>query len=211
MPFTLTDLIEVSSCNDLTPICGTPDEALDTRGICEACCDFSVTCPNDTDLGSFNCNNLENIPACPSDVAALSLPPYNITIGQMPCGMIAFTCSDDAMPDGCTPVNQVITRTITVFDDLNNNNTLDASEESQVCTFNITINPPPAVLITCPANATIECDEDTSPANTGNAIGMGGCGIVVVTFSDVSTQGAAGCAQYMYMICLLYTSPSPRD
>jgi hypothetical protein len=57
-------------------------------------------------------------------------------------------------------------------------------------------------IITCPANVTIECDESTAPANTGSATATDNCsapGGIVITFTDVSTQGQ-GCLQYSYVI-----------
>ena len=47
--------------------------------------------------------------------------------------------------------------------------------------------PPP--VITCPANVTIECGGDTSPANTGRATYTSSCGSSSLTFADASTPG----------------------
>ncbi|MFK7806912.1 MAG: hypothetical protein AB8F74_03835, partial [Saprospiraceae bacterium] len=47
----------------------------------------------------------------------------------------------------------------------------------------------PAPVITCPANATVECGAPTDPAATGMATATAGCGTPTVTFSDFSVSG----------------------
>ena len=75
---------------------------------------------------------------------------------------------------------EVITRTWTAT---------DASANSAICTQTITVIDTTSPSITCPANVTLECGDDTSPANTGTATGSDGCGTVAFTFSDVSVSG----------------------
>jgi len=66
-------------------------------------------------------------------------------------------------------------------------------------TFTIESTIPPTV--DCPADVTLNCDEDTSPANTGMATGAASCSnfTVDITFTDVSTQGQ-GCSEFSYII-----------
>ncbi len=184
-------------------------------GECEFCCDFEVTCPTATNLGTFNCNTLGNIPAMPTvrttaggDITVDNAAgDYQIQVGDMPCGTIVANTSDNiTAPDVCAMGGQVITRTVTIFDDENGNGVFDmGSEETPVsCTFtiNITEDTTPPV-ITCPANVTIECTVDTSPATNGMASATDNCSSmanIAITSTDNSSQTATGCGQYEYTI-----------
>jgi HYR domain/Secretion system C-terminal sorting domain len=77
--------------------------------------------------------------------------------------------------------SEVITRTWTAT---------DASGNSSNCMQTITVVDTTAPTVSCPANVSIECGGDTSPASTGTATGADGCGSVTITFTDSS---AAGC------------------
>ncbi len=78
-------------------------------------------------------------------------------------------------------LTEVITRTWTAT---------DASSNSSTCVQTITVVDTTNPSITCPANITIECGDDTSPANTGTPSSTDGCGTPSNSFSDSS---AAGC------------------
>ncbi|MDH3699510.1 MAG: hypothetical protein OEQ81_12665, partial [Flavobacteriaceae bacterium] len=133
----------------------------------DVCCEFLATCPAETDLGDYNCNELGNIPAPPT-LATVEAAPYNISIGDNPCGDIVVQSSDD-IPDYnvCTPGGQTVTRTVTIFDDLDSDGTLDLNEESQVCTFTFYIveDTTAPVLAGIPADTTVECDMVPDPAS----------------------------------------------
>jgi len=49
---------------------------------------LEVVCPSTNDLGTYNCNTLDDIPTCPTDEATAEVAPYNLTIDDMPCGDI---------------------------------------------------------------------------------------------------------------------------
>ena len=153
-------------------------------------CGPDLTCPANTDLGSFNCNTLASIPDCPTTQAEAEAAPYNIVFEDDPCEEFVVLCTDDSIPDGCVTMATTITRTIIVFDDLDTDGVFDADEESDTCVFTITIEPAPAIMIMCPANATAECSDDLTPAGQGMATATGGCGTVVITFADVNTPGS---------------------
>ena len=110
---------------------------------------FAVTCPTSTDLGSFNCTNLSTIPAMPTTMAAAMAAPYNISITPGNCGTIVVLGMDSATPNGCTTINQTITRTITIFADANSNGIQDIGEESQTCSFTYTVASTTALSVSC--------------------------------------------------------------
>ncbi len=61
--------------------------------------------------------------------------------------------------------------------------------------------------ITCPMDVTVSCEDSTDPMDTGMATTVDICGTPpAITFSDVSTQGTAGCAQYSYTITRTFTA-----
>ena len=122
-------------------------------------CTFSVTCPVNTNLGTYNCTTLGNIPAQPTTLAQLQAAPYNLTIGNNPCGQIKFTSSDNVTPNICALSNQTITRTIVVWDDLLPfNNVKDVNESSQTCTFTYVVQADlTSPTINCPSNTTVDC------------------------------------------------------
>jgi len=78
---------------------------------------------------------------------------------------------------GSTPV------TLTVTDDGN---------LSDTCTATITVVDVTKPTITCPADVTLECPADTTPATTGTATAVDNCSIPVITFTDVSVPGCGG-------------------
>ena len=118
---------------------------------------------------------------------------------------IAITFADVSTQTatGCGQFDYEITRTFTATDPCGNSSTC-----VQIITVEDT-NPP---VITCPADVTIECDEDTSTANTGMATAADNCATdaeVVITSSDVSTQTATGCGQFNYQITRTFTATDP--
>ncbi len=161
----------------------------------ETCCVFEVECPTNRVLGAFDCTQLDDIPACPTDEASAEATPYNITIGENPCGHIVVLCSDDITDyDVCAAGGQTVTRTVTVFDDLNGNGALDPGEESKVCTYTFDIvkdTKAPTFNEALPADATVSCD-DVPAAVTLTA--SDNCDAsVTVDFSEVITGDEDEC------------------
>ena len=192
-----------------------PCATIAVTGECEFCCEFVVTCPANTDLGTFDCNTLGNIPATPSVMISPTgnitvdnaAGDYQINVGNMPCGTIVANTSDDiTVPDICSTGGQVITRTVTIFDDENGNGVYDMASEDPPVSCNFTINitedtTPP--VITCPADVTIECTDDTSTAANGMATATDNCSSMAdinITFTDNSSQTNTGCGQFEYTI-----------
>ncbi|WP_317175435.1 PKD domain-containing protein, partial [Pontibacter cellulosilyticus] len=146
----------------------------------KSCCQFSVTCPStNTDLGTFSCSNFSSIPALPTTVAAAKAAPYNIVIGDNPCEVIKVSSSDSETPSTCSSEDQNITRTVTIWDDLNENDIKDAGEPSQACTFTYTVvadKTPPVISVTG-HTATLGCNPTASEitAAFGTATASDGC------------------------------------
>jgi hypothetical protein len=134
------------------------------------CCQFLVTCPSvaNSNLGTFNCKNLADIPAPPTTEATAEASPYDIVIGNNPCGTIRVSSSDNATPNACSESNQTITRTVAIYDDLDNDNVKDVNEPSQSCTFTYTIVADQTdPTFTAPANVTVSCASQIPAANPG--------------------------------------------
>src|SRR6185295_474192 len=70
------------------------------------------------------------------------------------------------------------------------------------CAQTITVQDTTAPIISCPANITVECSDDSSPANTGSATATDNCDATpTITFSDASTQTSNGsCNDQNYTI-----------
>ena len=111
--------------------------------------------------------------------------------------VITFTDVSTQGAAGCDQFEFMITRTWTATDPCGN---------ATSCDQIITVESTTPSVITCPANVTIACDADTSPANTGMATATASCSDAVVSFTDVSTQTTTGCGQYTYMITRTWTA-----
>ena len=161
----------------------------------DPCCSFTVTCPApaNRDLGTFNCNTLSDIPAHPTNEATAEAAPYNIVIGNNPCGAIRVSSSDDATPNTCSSSDQTITRTVTIYDDVDNDNVKDAGEPSSTCTFTYTIARDQAAPVApdAPANVTVQCESNIPDAATLTA--QDNCsGTITGVASDGTRTALAG-------------------
>jgi hypothetical protein len=94
------------------------------------------------------------------------------------CGAATISYDDEEV-SGCGNT-KIITRTWTLSGGCSDDNT---------CVQTITVVDTTAPSITCPANATVECGNSTSPDATGMATGSDNCGGVTITFSDSSQPG----------------------
>ena len=70
--------------------------------------------------------------------------------------------------------------TITVTDD---------GDLTDSCTATVTVADTTPPAITCPADVTLECPGDTTPANTGSATATDNCDTPVITYSDLTVPG----------------------
>jgi len=169
--------------------CGTFDE--------ELCCEFTASCPISLDLGSFDCTELRTIPPGPTSLAEVTATPYNMIIGDMPCGRILVEFSDDiTFPDICAMGGQTIMRTVTVFDDVGGggdagNGILDGDEESQVCVYTITIEEDMTAPVApaAPVDMIVQCPSDI-PRPDGLTATDNCEGDLIVSPTEVITPGA---------------------
>jgi hypothetical protein len=120
------------------------------------------------------------------------------------CSAVAITHSDVSTQDAnfslAAHYNYTITRTFTATDVTGNFST---------CVQLITVQDVTAPVITsCPAAATVNCQDATSIAELGNATATDNCSAVAITHSDVSTQDAnvSLAAHYNYTITRTFTA-----
>ena len=113
------------------------------------------------------------------------------------CSPVTISYTDasnqNASPTSAAHYNYTITRTWTATDASGNH-----SDAPQVITVQ-DVTPP---VIVIPAAITLNCQDNTLPANTGTATGMDACSPVTITYSDVSTQtvSLSGTGHYNYTI-----------
>jgi len=127
-----------------------------------------VTCPIDTDLGTFNCTNIEDVPPPVNMLEEAMMPPYNLVI----TGAIDVTrvlTEDSGTIFYCAENDRMVTRSITIYNDSNFNFTFDPGEELTICSFSIMteadITPP---TFTAPSAATTTCALGYEPDTTGD-------------------------------------------
>ena len=135
-----------------------------------------ITCPSDV---TINCED-DNTPAGTGDATA--------TDNCTPVSNITITHSDlstyDADPSNVLHYNYTIARTWSATDITGN-----FSECTQTITVHDITNP----VITCPADVTLNCEDDNTPAATGTATATDKCtpaANITITRTDVSTYSA---------------------
>ncbi len=95
--------------------------------------------------------------------------------------------------------NYTITRTWT---------STDVSGNFTTCDQTITVQDVTSPSVSCPANTTVNCQDDNTSASNGVATGGDNCSSVVITESDASTQNAslASAGHYNYTITRTWRS-----
>ncbi|MEG5111074.1 hypothetical protein QUB32_31115, partial [Microcoleus sp. AT8-A4] len=94
------------------------------------------------------------------------------------CGAGAVQYSETKADGNCSG-NYTLTRTWSVTDIHGN-----SSSATQV----VTVRDTKAPVISCPADVTVNCQDDNSPAATGSATATDNCSTPAITFSDASTK-----------------------
>ena len=82
----------------------------------------------------------------------------------------------------------------------------DSEGNMAECMQTFTVESTVAPTITCPADVTLQCDQGTTPADTGMATGTASCSDPTISFTDVSTQTATGCGASTYVITRTWTA-----
>ncbi len=176
---------------------GVGNQTIPFKNVGSIVCEFSIACPTNTNLGTFNCTNLNNIPPKPTSLQ--DLRDLGFTFGT-PCGVIRFIVADSGRIDACIGTNQTITRTIVEWDDLNGNSIFDLGSETGVTcklTFIIEADKTPP-YIKCPADLTVECLDDVPQVDITKVDATDNCGKVTVSFVKDSAVGT--CPKIIYRI-----------
>ena len=123
--------------------------------------------------------------ACPPDIMVqcnsdIPKPDTSLVIAEDNCGKVTVVHTGDVSNGQTCP--ETISRTYQATDQCGN-----TAECTQLITINDTI--PPAII--CPPDATIECNESSSPDALGEATATDNCDdLLDINYSDVSTPGS---------------------
>jgi hypothetical protein len=76
------------------------------------------------------------------------------------------------------------------------------------CSFTVTVNDATNPVLSIPADATVNCQDDNTTTALGTATATDNCGAVTVTYSDASTQNASNtdAGHYNYTIVRTWTA-----
>jgi len=142
-----------------------------------------VVCPSATDLGTFDCTNIEEVPDLPGNMEEAMAPPYNIEItGAM--DVTRVDSDDDAVIFYCESDERAINRLIIIYNDLNFNFQLDDGEEVATCTYTIaTVSDVTAPQFTAPSEFDANCVDGYDPETAGD--------VTVVTDDDCPVENVS--------------------
>src|SRR5436190_1353930 len=154
-----------------------------------------ITCPANT---TVNCQDDNSSTATGTATATDNCATGNVTITQ------SQSSTQGGNPALSSYYNYTITRTWKAT---------DPSGNSSTCVHTITVQDITAPIITCPANATVNCQDNNTSGATGTATATDNCatGNVTITQSETSTQGAnpAHSSYYNYMITRTWKATDP--
>ncbi len=147
-----------------------------------------ITCPGDKTL---NCQDNTGITS------------NGVAIASDNCGPVSITHSDastqNSNPNNAGYYNYVITRTWRAT---------DVSGNFSECVQAITVRDITKPVITCPANVTVNCQDNNTSSATGVATGTDNCSPVTITQSQTSTKSndVNSPAYYNYVITRTWTA-----
>ncbi|MEM9479358.1 MAG: HYR domain-containing protein [Verrucomicrobiota bacterium] len=172
--------------------CGIFDYTIDTTTF--TCHDVG---PNTVTLTVFDESG--NQDSCMATVTVVDdTPPVaicqNITVQLGSSGSVTITGFDvdGGSTDNCSIASINVSPDSFNCTNLGPNNVtltvIDASGNSSNCTATVTVEDVTDPVITCPADTTVECDADMSPASTGFATAVDNCTAnLTITFQDLTT------------------------
>jgi hypothetical protein len=154
-----------------------------------ATCSFTVTV-NDTENPTITCN--APIVVSNDEGQCGAVVTYSVTSSDNCPGQTVLQTA--GLPSGSLFPKGTTTNTFIVT---------DASGNTATCSFTVTVNDTEAPGITCPADVTVNCQDDNSSASTGTGTASDNCTDVesiIITQTQTSTQTATGAGHYNYVI-----------
>jgi len=177
------------NCPGATISCSPPSGSTFPVGTTTVTC-TAIDAAGNTDDCTFTVtveDNEDPVAQCPPDITVNNDPgqcdaivTFTATVTDN-CPAATISCSPPSgfiFPVGTTTVTCTAT---------------DASGNTSVCAFTVTVNDNELPPIVCPPDTTIECDESIDPQDLGSASATDNCGTPVVTYVDSETGGQ--CAQ----------------
>ena len=166
------------------PVGTTTVTATATNIIGVSACSFTVTV-NDQQAPVISCPANATVD-CNADISTEGMGSATATDNCTVSTSILITYTDvntqNSSATNAGHYNYVVTRTWKA---------MDAAGNFSQCTQTITVRDVTAPVITCPADVTINCDGDKTPAGTGSATATDNCmdgNLITISYTDVSTQ-----------------------
>ena len=156
-----------------------------------ATCSFTVTV-NDTEAPGITCPADVTV-NCQDDNSSASTGTATANDNCTDIESIIITQSQTSTQTatGAGHYNYVISRTWRAT---------DVTGNFSECVQTITVRDVTAPVITCPANVTLNCQDNNTSASTGVASATDNCSAVTITQSQTSTQTPSGSGHYNYVI-----------
>ena len=161
------------------------------RWITTNACGFSDTCFQTI----LVVDTVAPVITCPANMIVFcpDIPVFSTPVVSDVCDPSSIVTFTDVTNPGACPGNYFITRTWKATDHCGNFSTC-------IATINFIDDTGP--VITCPVNVTINCQEDSSPSQTGAATGTDNCSSVLISQIQTTSQSADinACGHYTYVI-----------
>lgn len=155
----------------------------------------TVTCPADTDLGTYDCFNINDLPDLPGNIDEAMAEPYNIEISGA-TESTRITSEDSGTVFYCVGDDREITREVIVYEDLDFDFTYDVGEEIASCFYTITTVPDtecPIFDFIPPNDEVFECGVDIGDLSiTGIATMTDNCPILNLSESVFYADAVSG-------------------
>jgi uncharacterized repeat protein (TIGR01451 family) len=178
------DPAPIVTYNDVTTAGGCPQEYTITRT-------WTATdaCGNGT-----NCTQLITVDdSTPPSVTCAADVTIECDESTLPDNTGLTTATDNCDPAPVVTYNDLITGSQLCAAQYTINRTWtvsDACGNSTNCVQVITVEDTTPPVITCPADVTLECDDDTSPETGGSATATDNCSLdIIITSSDITVDG----------------------